>query len=62
MSSTPQEIAQKLHAEMGYSLRVGPSSIGTMESGLGLFVRGTVPVGAIVTFYPGTLSLRVRQP
>jgi hypothetical protein len=39
-----QKVAARLHSAMGYSLQVALSSIGTGESGLGVFVRGTIPV------------------
>ena len=42
-----QHVAARVHKELGYSLHVGPSSIGTTESGLGVFVRGNVPVSCL---------------
>lgn len=45
-------VTKALHARLGFSLRVGPSSAGP-GAGEGLFVRGRVDPGEIVAVYPG---------
>jgi len=43
----------KMQANLGYSVQVDQSNI--RGAGLGLFLKGTVPPGTIIAFYPGTI-------
>jgi len=43
----------KMQAKLGYSVQIDHSRI--RGAGFGLFLKGTVPPGTIIAFYPGTI-------
>ncbi|XP_027914604.1 uncharacterized protein LOC114174061 [Vigna unguiculata] len=47
------EVSQNLKNQLGYTVNVKPSQIPHKDAGQGLFLDGTVDVGAVVAFYPG---------
>ncbi|RDX73518.1 hypothetical protein CR513_46859, partial [Mucuna pruriens] len=47
------EVSQNLKDQLGYTLNVKPSQISHKDAGQGVFLDGTVDVGAVVAFYPG---------
>ncbi|KAK7308369.1 hypothetical protein VNO77_41972 [Canavalia gladiata] len=49
------EVSQKLKDQLGYTLDVKPSQIPHKDAGQGLFLDGTVDIGAVVAFYPGVV-------
>ncbi|XP_027360893.1 uncharacterized protein LOC113869011 isoform X2 [Abrus precatorius] len=49
------EVSQKLKDQLGYTLNVKPSQISHKDAGQGVFLDGTVDVGAVVAFYPGVV-------
>lgn len=55
---TPSELDECVHAARGFSAHEQPSAIA--GGGAGLFARGTVPAGAVVTMYGGPLYSRWR--
>ncbi|KAG5008508.1 hypothetical protein JHK85_027050 [Glycine max] len=46
-------VSQNLKDQLGYTVNVTPSQIPHKDAGQGLFLDGTVDVGAVVAFYPG---------
>eukprot|EP00193_Tetraselmis_chui_P001286 CAMPEP_0177756110 /NCGR_PEP_ID=MMETSP0491_2-20121128/2933_1 /TAXON_ID=63592 /ORGANISM="Tetraselmis chuii, Strain PLY429" /LENGTH=231 /DNA_ID=CAMNT_0019271669 /DNA_START=147 /DNA_END=842 /DNA_ORIENTATION=+ len=44
-----------LQSDLGYSLRVAPSGVPHREAGMGVWLRGAAPPGAVVAFYPGVI-------
>ncbi|KAL2339397.1 hypothetical protein Fmac_007337 [Flemingia macrophylla] len=49
------EVSQNLKDQLGYTVNVKPSQISHKDAGQGLFLDGTVDVGAVVAFYPGVV-------
>jgi hypothetical protein len=48
-----QQLSSLVQQQLGYSLAVQPSRIKHHDAGMGLFVQGQVPPGALVALFPG---------
>ena len=53
-----EELSTLLQQRLGYSIAVGPSRIKHHEAGLGLFLRGDCPPGALLALFPGLVYLK----
>jgi len=57
---TPSGFSSLLQKSLGFSLRLGPSSIPHPEAGLGVFLQGQAPPGSIVAIVPGLAYARTQ--
>ncbi|KAF5831168.1 hypothetical protein DUNSADRAFT_13496 [Dunaliella salina] len=56
------QVSELMRKQWGYSLQVKPSTVDHPEAGLGLFVQGRAPVGAVVALLPGVVYSRTQLP
>ena len=48
-----EQVSDRLHSSIGFTLHLHPSTVPHIEAGEGLFLRGEVDVGQVVALYPG---------